>query len=123
MPNVPGPMAFKRTFGAAVNIPKILETDFVQPKDMVVIGGPCSVESPEQVDKIIPEIAKEVTYFRGGVFRAGHFPYPKDGFGLKFELLKYYHQKVNEYGKPNIVDVLDYREIEMIEPYADAFQI
>lgn len=123
MSNKPGPFAFKRTFGATVNIPKVLETDFAQPKDMVVIGGPCSVESPEQVDKIVPEIADEVTFFRGGVFRAGHYPYPKDGFGLKLDLLKYYHNKVKEFGKPNIVEILDYRQIEMINPYADAFQI
>jgi 3-deoxy-7-phosphoheptulonate synthase len=119
----PTQFAFKRTFGAAVNIPKVLENNFIQPKEMVVLGGPCSIESPEQVDKIVPEIAQEVTYFRGGVFRAGHFPYPKDGFGLKLDLLKYYHNKVKEYGKTNIVDVLDYRQIETIEPYAGAFQI
>jgi 3-deoxy-7-phosphoheptulonate synthase len=123
MSKKPGPMAFKRTFGAAVNIPRILENNFIKPKDMIVLGGPCSVESPEQVDKIIPEIADDVTFFRGGVFRAGHYPYSKEGFGLKLDLLKYYHQKAKEYRKPNIVEILDYRQIEMIDPYADAFQI
>jgi len=121
MSNKPTPFAFKRKFGAPVNIPRILENNFTKPKDMIVIGGPCSVESPEQVDKIIPEIGKEVSFFRGGVFRAGHFPSKE--FGLKFDLLKYYHQKTKEYGKPNIVEILDYRQIEKIEPYAGAFQV
>lgn len=113
--------AFQRQFGPKLNIPVTLEAKFDQPSDLVIIGGPCSVESPEQVDRIVPEIAPHVTYMRGGVFRAGTYP-PKE-FGLKFDLLKYYHQKTAEAGKPNIVEILDYRQIEQIEPYAGAFQI
>ncbi|MHA1676153.1 MAG: 3-deoxy-7-phosphoheptulonate synthase [Candidatus Njordarchaeales archaeon] len=93
----------------------------MQAEGLVVIGGPCVIESPEQVDKIVPEIAKEITFFRGGVFRAGTYP-PKK-IGWNFELLKYYHQRCEEYGKTNIVDVLDYRDIDRIEPYLGAFQV
>ena len=121
MENNNSPFAFKRQYGPNLNIPAVLKTDFQQPEDMIVIGGPCSVESYEQIEKIVPEIAKEVTFFRGGVFRAGTYP-PKE-FGLKFDLLKYYHQKVKEYGKTNVVEILDYRQIEQIEPYAGVFQV
>jgi len=121
MSNNLNPFALKRQYGPPLNIPNIMKTNFEKPKDMVVIGGPCFVESPELVDKIVPEIANEVTFFRGGVFRAGTYP-PKE-FGWEFELLKYYHQKAKEYGKTNIVDVLDYRDIDKIEPHLGAFQI
>lgn len=122
MTNNQNPFAFRREYTPKLNTPKVLETNFEKPKDMVVIGGPCFVESPELVDKIIAEIAKEVTFFRGGVFRAGTYP-PLDNYGLQFEILKYYHQKTKECGKTNIVDVLDYRQIGQIEPYAGAFQV
>lgn len=121
MSNNSNSFAFKRQYGPALNIPQVMKADFIKPKEMIVIGGPCSVESPGQVDKIVAEIAKEVTFFRGGVFRAGTYP-PKE-IGWNFDLLKYYHQKAKEYGKTNIVDVLDYRDIDKIEPYLGAFQV
>jgi len=112
---------FQRQWGPKPNIPKVMETDFIQPQDLIVIGGPCAVASFEEIDKIVPRIAQEVSFFRGGVFRAG--TYPSKEFGWKFELLKYYHQKCKEHGKTNIVDVLDYRDIDKIEPYLGAFQV
>jgi len=121
MINNQNPFALRRQWGPQLNVPNVLKTRFEQPPEMIVIGGPCFVESAELVDKIVPEIAKEVTFFRGGVFRAG--TYPPDNFGWNFEMLKYYHQKVKEYGKTNIVDVLDYRDINKIEPYLGAFQV
>lgn len=114
--------AFKREYAPSLKAHKVLETNFNKPEEMIVIGGPCFVESPELVDKIVAEIGDKVTYFRGGVFRAGTYP-PADNYGLQFEILKYYSQKTKELGKPNIVDVLDYRQIEQIEPYAGAFQV
>lgn len=115
------PFALRRQWGPQLNIPKTLETDFEQPKEMIVLGGPCAIESEEQVDKIVPEIANEVTYFRGGVFRAGTYP-PKE-LGWNWDLLKYYNQKTKEFGKTNVVDVLDLRDIDKIEPYLGAFQV
>lgn len=115
------PFALRRQWGPQLNIPNVLKINFERPKEMVVIGGPCAIESQEQIDKIVPEIAKEVTYFRGGVFRAGTFP-PKE-LGWNWEFLKYYHQKAREFGKTNAVDVLDYRDIDKIEPYLGAFQV
>ncbi|MFH1401632.1 MAG: hypothetical protein ABIG40_01585 [Parcubacteria group bacterium] len=113
--------ALRRQWGPNFNIPNVLKTNFEQPSEMVVIGGPCAIESPEQIDKIVPEISKEVTYFRGGVFRAGTYP-PKE-IGWNWDLLKYYNQKAKEFGKTNAVDVLDLRDIDKIEPYLGAFQV
>lgn len=114
------PFNFRRQWGPQLNIPTVMNTNFDQPKEMVILGGPCAIESQEQVDKIVPEIAKEVTYFRGGVFRAGTFP-PKE-LGWNWDLLKYFHQKAKEYGKENVVDLLDFRDMEKIDPYCGAYQ-
>lgn len=122
MNNNSNPFAFRREYTPSLKTPKVLETDFDQPEDMVVIGGPCFVESPELIDKIVAEIADKVTFFRGGVFRAGTYP-PAENYGWDLEVLKYYHQKAKEYGKANIVDILDYRDIDKIEPYLGAFQV
>ncbi len=113
--------ALQRQFGPKLAIPFASSLSFSQANELVVIGGPCSVESPEQVDRIVPLVAPHATFMRGGVFRAGTYP-PKE-FGLKFDLLKYYHQKTKEAGKANIVEILDYRQIEQIDPYAGAFQV
>jgi len=89
--------------------------------EFIVIGGPCSIESEEQVSEIFDSIQCDVTHFRGGVFRAG--TYPGDNWGWQMDLLKMYHAAANLRDKPNIVDVLDFRDLEKIEPYADVFQI
>jgi len=89
--------------------------------EFIVIGGPCSIESDEQVTRIFDRIQNSVTHFRGGVFRAG--TYPGDNWGWQMDLLKMYHAAAKLRGKPNIVDVLDFRDLEKIDPYADVFQI
>lgn len=115
---------YKNTFGPKPNFPKAISTYPVSSNWMgklLVIGGPCSIESEEQTDKIMKAIAPKVTYFRGGVFRAG--TYPGQNWGWQWDLLKMYHEKSRAYGKHNIVDLLDIRDIEQVEPYADVFQV
>ncbi len=115
---------YKNTFGPKLNCP--LVSGFKLPKsyrsaDLMVIGGPCSIESESQVEAIFDSIKKHVTYFRGGVFRAGTFP--GDQWGWQMDLLKMYHSAAKARGKPNIVDVLDFRDLEKIDPYTDVFQV
>ena len=90
-------------------------------RDFIVIGGPCSIESANQIDDIFDQIKDSITHMRGGVFRAG--TYPRQKWGWEWDLLKAYCEKSKSIGKPNIVDVLDIRDIEKIYPYTDVFQI
>ena len=91
-------------------------------KDFIVLAGPCAIESPEQVRAICREIAKRgITFMRGGVFRAG--TYPPERPGLQLDLLIEWKKIAVEHGLKTIVEVLDIRDIELLNPYADAFQV
>jgi len=120
-----------------------------QPEDMLVlsegpkslatpiaIGGPCSIESEEQADRIFDAIKGHITHMRGGVFRQGTYPgaqgswvgepWPPDAEfspGWRMDLLKMYHAKSQEIGRPNVVEVLDVRDLDAIYPYAGVFQV
>ena len=111
---------YKNTFGPAPNAPLSLSIKSLY-RDFICIGGPCSVENEDQIAAIFEKIHPYVTHFRGGVFRAG--TYPSKNFGWQWELLKSYHSIAQQHGKPNVVDVLDVRSLEDIEPYCDVFQV
>lgn len=112
----------RRTWGPTPNYPNVCTGDSKTPEKTIVITGPCSVEGADQIAKIVP-VLKDcgVTFARGGVFRAG--TYPGENFGLQDTILKQWAFAVREAGLRTIVEVLDIREIDRIEPYADAFQI
>jgi len=112
---------YKNTFGPKPNCPLATSVEPSYNYGTIVIGGPCAIESPRQIETIFAAIAPEVTHFRGGVFRAG--TYPGANWGWQWDLLKEYHAAAVAFGKPNIVDVLDFRDLDKIEPYADVFQI
>lgn len=101
--------------------PTVLKAKKKASDELIVIAGPCSWESKSQVDIIFDKIAPKASMIRGGVFRAGTYP-PKQ-FGWKMDLLKYAHAKAQKIGKPNVVDVLDVRDLEKIDPYTEVFQI
>ena len=66
-------------------------------KNMVVIAGPCSVESLEQVE-IIAKAVKEsgATMLRGGAYKPRTSPYSYQGMGLEgLQILKSVGDKYN----------------------------
>ena len=92
-------------------------------RDLIVIGGPCSWESEEQIDLIFNRIVPNVDFVRGGVFRAGTYPPKPEDWGWKMNLLKLVHHKCRQAQKPNVVDVLDIRDLNKINPYTEIFQV
>lgn len=130
-------MLYKNTFGPPHPSDMLVLTK--RPKALVTpiaIGGPCSIESEEQVDRIFGAIKGHITHMRGGVFRQGTYPgaqgswvgepWPEDAEfspGWQMDLLKMYHEKSREIGKPNVVEVLDVRDINAIYPYTGVFQV
>lgn len=113
----------KRTWGPTPRYPEVLATEkggrFT---DMIVIAGPCSVESASQMSIMVPVLANcGVTFARGGVYRAG--TYPPDEFGLRRDLLARWARDVRKAGLKTIIEVLDIRQINQLEQYADAFQV
>lgn len=92
-------------------------------KQFTCIAGPCSIEDPGQVKAICEVISeKGITLMRGGVFRAGTYP-PADGISFKLDLLQEWKRVASSYGLKIIVEVLDIRDLELLDDYADAYQV
>lgn len=92
---------------------------------MITVAGPCSVESPEQIETIAKVVGGiGVTFLRGGVFRAGTYPGPS--FGLVNEtLIQEFSRAAHDYGMRCVLEVLDYRPeaLAIYDKYADAYQV
>jgi len=66
---------YKNRFGPAQPDAMLALTE--GPKNLrtpIAIGGPCSIESEDQLDTIFDTIGDTVTHMRGGVFRQGTYP-------------------------------------------------
>lgn len=88
----------------------------------VVIAGPCSVESEEQLIKTARKV-KEAggNMLRGGAFKPRTSPYDFQGLGLKG--LKILEKAKKETGLPVVTEVIDPRDVSWVCEYADVLQI
>ena len=91
-------------------------------EDVVLICGPCSVESKEQILSIAT-IVKEsgARILRGGAFKPRTSPYSFQG--LREEGLRFLAEARAETGLPVVTEVMDPRDLPMIEKYADCLQV
>lgn len=117
--------AKRRTWGPKTNYPLVEAYMPPRHQKFIVIAGPCSVESPEQIKYLASVVAAlGATHLRGGVFRAG--TYPGKSFGYVDEkLIKAFSTAAAENGLKSIIEVLDYSPdpLAMVAEYADCFQI
>ena len=90
--------------------------------EVMVIAGPCSVESEEQV-MTIAEIVKKggAKILRGGAFKPRSSPYSFQGLGE--EGLKFLRKAADENGLLVITEVLENSLIDLIYKYTDIFQV
>lgn len=91
-------------------------------KKIVVIAGPCSVESKEGLLEIAKAVKKAgATALRGGAFKPRTSPYSFQGLGKKgLDILKLAREKT---GLPIVTEALDPRDVPLVEKYADVIQI
>ncbi|MBL4716227.1 MAG: 3-deoxy-7-phosphoheptulonate synthase [Bacteroidetes bacterium] len=88
----------------------------------VVIAGPCSVESVEQIDQCAENLTKlNLKILRGGCFKPRTSPYSFQGMGL--EGLKILAKAREEYGLKIATEVRDHSHVEQVIEYADIIQI
>jgi len=88
----------------------------------VIIAGPCSVESEEQLLSIAREIKKQgADMLRGGAYKPRTSPYAFRG--LKEEGLKILHRVSNETGLPVVSEILSPTDIDLFVKYIDMIQI
>jgi 3-deoxy-7-phosphoheptulonate synthase len=90
--------------------------------DIVVIAGPCAVESREQLFETARAVkADGARILRGGAFKPRSSPYNFQGLGE--EGLKLLGMIRKETGIPVVTEVMDPRQIELVAGYADMIQI
>ncbi len=90
--------------------------------EVVVMSGPCSVESREQILSIACEVKKAgAKILRGGAFKPRTSPYSFQGLGV--EGLKLLAEAREATGLPVITEIMDTKDLEAVEQYADCLQI
>lgn len=90
--------------------------------ELVVVGGPCAVESREQTLAVARAVkAAGGRLLRGGAFKPRTSPYAFQGLGE--EGLKILAEARDETGLPIVTEAVDEQSLELIERYADAIQI
>ncbi|HEX6314592.1 MAG TPA: 3-deoxy-7-phosphoheptulonate synthase [Gemmatimonadaceae bacterium] len=91
-------------------------------KDVVVVAGPCSVESEEQIVASARAVrAAGATALRGGAFKPRSSPYSFQGLGRRgLELLALARQ---ETGLPIVTEAMDEAGAELVAEYADCIQL
>jgi 3-deoxy-7-phosphoheptulonate synthase len=91
-------------------------------KDLVVIAGPCSVESEEQTLKTAHAVkASGADMLRGGAFKPRTSPYAFQGMGLQG--LKILEKAKKETGLPIVTEVIDPRDVSWVAEFADVLQM
>jgi 3-deoxy-7-phosphoheptulonate synthase len=89
---------------------------------VVVMAGPCSVESREQILETAHAV-KEAggSVLRGGAFKPRSSPYSFQGLGE--DGLKFLAEAREQTGLPIITEVMSSEDIELVGEYTDIFQI
>ncbi len=89
---------------------------------VVVMAGPCSVESREQLFTAAEKVSKAgARALRGGAFKPRTSPYSFQGLGL--EALKLLREAGDRFGMLVISEVMEISQIAMMLPYVDILQV
>ena len=89
---------------------------------VVVMAGPCSVESEKQIFIIAKLVAESgARILRGGAFKPRTSPYTFQGLGE--QALQFLRSAADEYKLKVVTEVMDRSQIDLVEKYADILQI
>lgn len=87
-----------------------------------VIAGPCAVESEEVLDAIASRVKKAgANILRGGAFKPRTSPYSFQGLGE--EGLRLLRAVGDRHHLPIVTEVMDTRQVDLVNRYADMLQI
>jgi len=101
---------------------KISDTVTIGGKDIIVIAGPCAVESEEQIIEVANSVKQAgARILRGGAFKPRTSPYAFQG--MKEDGLKLLAKAREETGLPIITEVVNPETAELVAEYADILQI
>jgi 3-deoxy-7-phosphoheptulonate synthase len=104
------------------SIIKISDSVTIGGKDIIVIAGPCAVESEEQIIEVATAVKKAgAKMLRGGAFKPRTSPYAFQG--MKEDGLRLLAKAREETGLPIITEVVNPETAELVAEYADILQI
>lgn len=90
--------------------------------NLLMIAGPCAIEGEEVLREIAVAVrAAGANVLRGGAFKPRTSPYSYQGMGE--DGLKILRQVGDEVKMPVITEVMDPRQVPLVEKYSDMFQI
>ena len=91
-------------------------------EDLVVMAGPCSVESREQLLETAHAVkASGARLLRGGAYKPRTSPYDFQGLGV--EALRFLKEASEATGLPIVTEVMSEVEVETVAEYADMLQV
>src|SRR5919198_3066789 len=91
-------------------------------KEVIVMAGPCSIESRDQIFLIAQQVADAgARVLRGGAFKPRSSPYSFQGMGE--EGLKLMREAATKHGLLVISEVMEISQIALMLPYVDIFQV
>lgn len=115
------PLALRRA-GQPDTIVQVGENVRFGAEKVVLVGGPCAVESRRQILEAARVVAAHGgSMLRGGAWKPRTSPY--DFQGLKEEGLEHLDAARRETGLPVVTEVLDPRDVETVGEVADMLQI
>lgn len=110
-----------RSFHKEDTIVKIKNVE-IGGNQIVVMAGPCSIESEEQIFTLAEIVSKSGgKILRGGAFKPRTSPYAFQGLGE--EGLKLIRKAADKFGLLVITEVMETSQIELINNYTDIFQV
>ncbi len=108
----------RKTAGTVVDIGGVRVGD----EELVVMAGPCTVESAEQILRIAREIKiAGATVLRGGAFKPRTSPYDFQGLGRVG--LEYLQAASGQTGLKVITEVINPHDVELVARYAHCLQV
>ncbi len=89
---------------------------------LAMIAGPCAVESHDILDTIAREVKRAgANILRGGAFKPRTSPYSFQGLGE--EGLRILREVGETHHMPVVTEVMDPRQVDLVNRYADMFQV
>ncbi len=90
--------------------------------NLAMIAGPCAVEEPERMLRIAQLVkAAGANIYRGGAYKPRTSPYAFQGQGE--EGLRILRETGDAVGMPVVTEVMDPRQVDAVERWADMIQI
>jgi len=110
-----------RSFNPGGTVVKIGGIEIGGPQ-VIVMAGPCSVESREQIECAAQQVARAgARVIRGGAFKPRSSPYSFQGLGA--EGLQLMRAAADRHGLLVVSEVMDQTQIPLMVEYADILQV